>query len=408
MGKRADYNDGIWLLDNPVMDYSWGSTTAIAELLGRPADSGKPQAEMWIGAHPKASSRIRGTDPPLSLAELIRQHPEAVLGPAVARAFGRQLPFLLKVLAADQPLSIQVHPQAAQARSGYAAENKLGLDPDDPRRNYRDPNPKPECICALTPFWGLCGFRPLDQMTALLQTACPDLAGRLASFGHLAPAEAIRCFCGELLAMAPGRQERIIDAALAWEEQIPERRWMAVLAAHYPGDIGIVFPLLLNLFCLQPGQALYLPPGTIHAYLKGVGVEVMASSDNVIRAGLTAKHKDIPELLDVVDFRPGDLTLLAPRKVCETRAVYETPAPQFKLGLITVGADRDHVRTACHGCEILLCTEGRAWINAAGHGPVPLTRGDAALIGAASDAYVVSGRATVYHVEIPALPVPPV
>lgn len=401
MAKNADHANGIWLLDNPIMTYAWGSYTAIPELLNKPLDAGKPQAEMWIGAHPKASSLIRGTDPPLSLAELIRQFPDQILGKPGADAFGNQLPFLLKVLAAREPLSIQVHPDRAAARKGYETENRLGISLTQPERNFRDPNPKPECICALTPLWGLCGFRPLEQLAGLLKAACPALGPRLAEMGPASAENALRRFFAELLRMPTQRQRLLIDQALAWQGLEAESRWMAALARGYPGDIGILFPLLLNLFCLQPGQALFLAPGTLHAYLEGVGVEVMANSDNVIRAGLTPKHKDIETLLTVVDFSPSDVRVLDPVAVSQTEAHYITPAREFRLAVIRVAEKQDHACRRRGGCELLLCTRGQALIQSADRDGVVLAQGDAALIGDGVGGYTLSGDATVYTAAAP-------
>jgi len=394
-------NPDIWLLDNPIMAYSWGSTTAIAELLGQPPDPARPQAELWVGAHPKAPSTVRGTDPPLSLAELIRQRPEDILGPAVARTFGNQLPFLLKVLAASEPLSIQVHPKSDDARRGFEAENRSGLALSDPARNFRDPNHKPECLCALTPFWGLCGFRPLEAMAVLLNNACPSLFKRLERLAGGAEDQVIRRLFAELLHLPRDGQAELIHEALSWRDQGPERRWMEGLAQRYPGDVGVLSPLLLNLCRLEPGQALFLAPGTLHAYLEGVGVEVMANSDNVIRAGLTPKHRDIEALLDVVDFHPQLPEALSPVRVSTTEAVYLTPAREFRLGKIDVAPGLDHEGPKRQGCRVLLCLRGRAQIRCAGHEPVPLVQGESALIGAAIGGCTLCGQATVYTVDVP-------
>ena len=295
-----------------------------------------------MGAHPRGPSALEGGD---TLADLIARDPAAALGPDVAARFG-ELPFLFKVLAADRPLSLQAHPSEEQARAGFAAEEAAGIPRDAPNRSFRDDNHKPELIVALEPFEALCGFKPEAQAQDLLQRlGLADLAARQRSDGtrdlvqHL-----LRERDGDLAARAVERAGGFADE--------PACAWAVRLAAAYPGDPGVVVALLLNHVVLAPGEGLFLGAGNLHAYLRGVGLELMANSDNVLRGGLTPKHVDVDALLDVVDFRSRGVDPLRPAGDGPERT-YDTPAPEFRLSRI----DGPAMLTAT-GPEILLCTEG--------------------------------------------------
>ena len=283
-------------LRNTIQPYAWGSRTAIAGILGRPGTSAIPQAEMWMGAHPKAPSQVRTGDGWQPLDRLIKRYPDAILGRGAADRFGTRLPFLFKVLAAAQPLSIQAHPSRLQAEEGFARENRAGIRLDDPQRNYRDDHHKPELICALTEFWALCGFRPRQELLARLRQVCPEglaaLLGDLEQNGR--PAD-IRSIFTRLMTLGEKRRRALVDEVLvrAGRRQDEEDlwRWIARLGRRYPGDIGVLAPVLLNLVRLRPAEALFLPSGHLHAYLQGTGIELMANSDNVLRGGLTAQTR---------------------------------------------------------------------------------------------------------------------
>jgi mannose-6-phosphate isomerase len=349
-------------LDNPIQRYAWGSPTAIPSLLGKAPD-GSPQAELWLGAHPSAPSKVGG----VSLEALIAQAPGRLLGEASIAHFGPRLPFLLKVLAAAQPLSLQAHPSLAQARAGFADENARGVPLSAAHRNYKDPNHKPEILCALTTFHALCGFRRLDDTARLFDALGLDTArlrGGLRGYFEWVmtlPAE-------ERVALVKQVERACATAPAGWEH---ECGWALRLCRAYPGDVGVVGALLLNLVTLEPGQAIYLPAGNLHAYLEGVGVELMANSDNVLRGGLTPKHVDVPELLRVLDFTNGPVTVLAPQGAV---AVYSTPAPDFELSRLTVAGPVEVTR---RGPELLLVTGGPVRVN--GHA---LSRGQSCFLGA--------------------------
>lgn len=373
------------LLTNVIQHYAWGSKELIAKLRGQ-GPSEAPEAELWMGAHPLAPSRV-GTR---SLLELIEGSADATLGARVVKRYGRKLPYLLKLLAAAQPLSLQAHPTSAQAREGFERENTLGIPLTASHRNYKDPNHKPELICALTPFKALCGFRTVAESVSLFEAlGQPMLAARIKA--GLKPSFEWLMSLGKPEATA--LVEAIITACQAhagrWDLECAN-----AIALHklYPGDVGIVVALLLNLLELSPGEAIYLPAGNLHAYLGGLGVEVMANSDNVLRGGLTPKHVDVPELLKVLDFRAGPVSVLHP--VLEgAEEVYVTAAHEFRLSRFIL--DRRSAQPVRHGVEILVCTEGRVTV-----GSMELRAGDSVLIAANEGLYALSGKGVVYRVTV--------
>ncbi|AWW39264.1 mannose-6-phosphate isomerase [Streptomyces sp. AS58] len=378
-------------LDNTIRPYAWGSTTAIAGLLGV-EPSGEPQAEMWMGAHPGAPSRTdRGT-----LFELVEADPERELGPESVGRFGPTLPFLLKVLAAGAPLSLQVHPDLAQAKEGYEDEERRGVPVDAPHRNYKDANHKPELICALTEFDGLCGFRDPLRTAELLDGLGVDSLKPYVDLLHAHPEDAaLREVLTAVLTADPDEMARTVaETAAACARLGGEYAPYAGLAHHYPGDPGVIAALLLNHVRLQPGEALYLGAGVPHAYLDGLGVEIMANSDNVLRAGLTPKHIDVPELLRIVRFEAGDPGVLRPEAAPDGEEVYETPIDEFRLSrhvLAAGGAARDLTRATP---QILLCTAGT--VQAGEH---ELTPGRSVFVPAGEKAEV-SGAGTLFRATV--------
>ncbi|WP_369144558.1 mannose-6-phosphate isomerase, class I [Streptomyces sp. R44] len=315
-------------LVNTVRPYAWGSTTAIPELLGT-APTGEPQAEMWMGAHPGAPSRTdRG-----ALNELIASDPVRELGERAVEKFGPRLPFLLKLLAAGAPLSLQVHPDLEQAKAGYAAEEAAGIPIDAPHRTYKDPNHKPELICALTPFDGLCGFRAPVEAADLIAALGVDSLKPYVDLLHAHPEEAAlrEVLTALLTADREEMAHTVAEAAAAADRLGGDHAPFATLAHHFPGDPGVIAGMLLNRVRLQPGEALYLGAGVPHAYIEGLGVEIMANSDNVLRCGLTPKHVDVPELLRVVRFEPNEPAVLRPEASPSGEEVYETPIDEFRL-----------------------------------------------------------------------------
>ena len=370
-------------LSNVVQPYAWGSKLALAELRGDAGPSAGPEAELWMGAHPLAPSRVAATGE--SLLDRIASLPEQHLGRAVAEQYGGKLPFLLKVLAAATPLSLQAHPSLVQAAEGFAADEAAGIALDAPHRNYKDRNHKPELLCALGDFWALCGFRTVSQTLALFdELAVPALSFHLATLRQAPDAGGLKQLFSSLM-QAPASERRALAEATAQacraragqaSRFADEYSLGARLAELYPGDVGVVSALLLNLLCLKAGEAIYLPAGNLHAYLGGTGVEIMASSDNVLRGGLTPKHVNVPELLRVLDFEPLSVAPLAAKQLGREH-VYETPAREFRLSYFDL--DEAPLELEIAGPEIWLVTSGSA----------KLTSGDAALeLGRGRSAFV--------------------
>ncbi|MCE6999328.1 mannose-6-phosphate isomerase, class I [Saccharothrix sp. S26] len=357
------------LLHNAVRAYAWGSRTAIAELLGKEVPTPHPEAELWMGAHPGDPSRVVGPDgAEQSLLELLADDPDGQLGARHADRWGSRLPFLLKVLAADEPLSLQAHPSAEQAANGFAAEDAAGVPMDSPIRNYKDPSAKPELICALTEFHALAGFRDPARTVALLRSLdAPDFAPYVELLAAQPDAGGLRALFTTLITLPQTALDmllpQVLDACVLHVKEHGEFdlecRTVLELGEAYPGDAGVLAALLLNRIVLRPGEAIYLPAGNLHAYLHGTGVEILANSDNVLRCGLTPKHVDVPELLRVLDFGCGDMPVQTGVQTSPGLWSYRTPCPEFELSRIEVGPSV-HVRVDHSGPQILLCTRGRA------------------------------------------------
>ncbi|WP_031067714.1 mannose-6-phosphate isomerase, class I [Streptomyces sp. NRRL WC-3742] len=370
-------------LVNTVRPYAWGSLTALPELLGQ-EPTGEPQAELWMGAHPGDPSRVDRGEGPSRLDELIAADPQGELGAASVAKFGPTLPFLFKVLAAGIPLSIQAHPTLAQARAGFAAENALGIPLDAPERNYRDDNHKPELICALGEFEGLCGFRrPADAARLMAGLKVPGLAPVIELLGAEDESEALRGALVAVLTMDGEAASRIVRESVEalWRTD-PDGEYApyARIAKDFPEDRGVIVGLLLHHFRLRAGEALYLGAGVPHAYLSGACVELQANSDNVLRAGLTPKHIDVPQLLDVVVVEPCTPEILHPRPVDTTpgEELYPVPIDEFRLSRFTLDGTAYEIdgRTP----QILLCTEGTVDLTAPDGTALTLTRGASAYL----------------------------
>jgi mannose-6-phosphate isomerase len=356
-----------------------------------------------MGAHPLAPSRVAHSGQ--ALAELIDGSPEAQLGARVVEQFGPRLPFLLKVLAAASPLSLQAHPSQSQARAGFDADEAAGIPLDAPHRNYKDRNHKPELLCALGEFWALCGFREVAKTLALLdELAVPELEpyrGLLAEKPNQAGISST--FSGLMSEPAPRRSwlaQRTAQACRARLAQSSafahELDWALRIAELYPNDVGVVIALLLNLLRLDAGEAVYLPAGNLHAYLGGTGVEIMASSDNVLRGGLTPKHVNVPELLRVLDFRP--LTLEPLRPVLRGKEhVFVTPASEFELSFFDLEPAATSASVA--GPEIWLLISGHASLHSASQS-LALTPGRSAFVSADTGQLELSGSGRIFRAKV--------
>jgi mannose-6-phosphate isomerase len=398
---------GICLLKNTIQEYAWGSYTAIPELLGIDSPANTPQAELWMGAHPKAPSKVKCNGKWRSLLELIDKNSQDILGEKVAQKFKNRLPYLFKVLAAAKPLSIQAHPSLGQASEGFERENRLGIPLDAPDRNYKDDNHKPECICALTFFWALNGFRKIPDMISLIDKICPQgLKKDFDLFRQQPNSKGLKEFFKAMMVMDRTTQKEIINDAVKNADQLKDKnnayQWIIDLNEEYPSDIGVLSPTILNLICLEPGQAMFLPAGTLHAYLDGVGIELMANSDNVLRGGLTPKHVDVKELLNVLNFEERDVSLLKMEKTnpCEHR--YESYAEEFALSVITVKTDMNFYSPDKRCVDILLCTDGDAVVvDLAENNSVDIKKGMSILIPAVVKKYSINGDAVFYKAAVP-------
>jgi mannose-6-phosphate isomerase len=367
----------------------------IPELLGEPTPAHEPYAELWMGAHPDAPSVLADGTP---LDKAIEERPDVLLGDRVRERFGDRLPFLMKVLAAEQPLSLQAHPTNEQAEAGFAAEEAAGVPRDDPTRTFRDPFHKPELLLALTTFEALCGFRPVEEsLHCLAKLQVPELKPTIAALAR----GGLRAAIPQLLALSDGRRTELVTAvAQAAEgfvaahdpEFINTYRWAATLAGAYPGDPGVVISLLCNHLKLAPGEAVFLPAGNLHAYLSGAGVEVMASSDNVLRGGLTHKHVDLAALIEVLDFTDGRVPVLHP-VLGPGGLRYPVPVEEFDLTRCQVGGQSGTLTTA--GPQVLLCTEGSAVVSSDG-AEVMLEKGSSAFVPAGTPV-TARGPAVLYR-----------
>jgi mannose-6-phosphate isomerase len=379
-----------------IRTYAWGSRTAIAEFTGREVPTNHPEAELWLGAHPGDPAFLRTDSGEVSLLDTVRGDPDGQLGPAVRSRFGDALPFLMKVLAADEPLSLQAHPSSEQAVEGFEREERMGVPLNSPVRNYRDRSHKPELLVALEPFDALAGFRPPARTVEFLNAlSVSDLDPYVHLLAGQPDANGLRAlFTTWITAPQPALDvlvPAVLDGAISYlrsaaTEFGAEARAVLELGERYPNDAGVLAALLLNLLHLEPGQALYMPAGNLHSYLRGVGVEVMANSDNVLRGGLTPKHVDVPELLRVLDFTPASPeTLLSQVDREGFESTFTTPAAEFAVSVLELdGDDLGHeVDAPCRhdGPQILLCAEGSAVVRAKAD-TLALHRGAAAWVSA--------------------------
>lgn len=358
---------------NRIRANAWGSLTAIPELLGV-APTGEPQAELWMGAHPGAPSEVDRGSGARSLVELIAADPAGELGPDIAARFGPRLPFLLKVLAAEEPLSLQVHPDAVQARQGFAEEEARGVPIDAPHRNYRDSSHKPEMICALGDFEGLVGYREIAETLKLLDALdVPELAPFARALRNPDEEAALRAATTHVLMLPERLRTTVVDAVAAACRRLAANgspyaeacAAVAGLAERHPGDPGVAVALLLNHIRLREGEAVFLAAGMPHSYLHGVVVEILANSDNVLRCGLTDKHIDVGELLRIMAFRAGPVEILGPEPSAAHpgEEVYTTPVADFRLSRLPAGPGRGPHFLDTAGPQILLCVRGSATVR---------------------------------------------
>lgn len=407
-------------LRGKLQPYAWGSYTAIYDLLGVPR-TGQPAAELWFGTHPVAPAEIDLPDGPVPISE----------------ALGEELPFLLKVLAAEQALSIQVHPSSEQARVGFDREQAAGIPLQDPTRNYRDPHHKPELIVALTPFRALAGIREPSRTLAVVDALdIPALGQAFVPLVDHPDRQGVAAVLRGLLTLPAVQARELAEAVTARARQLalppaeaggePDKGGAQVAAdvaaaasligevsEGHPGDVGVVVALAMNDVTLQPGQGLFQPAQLLHAYVRGVGIEVMASSDNVLRGAFTAKHVDVDELMAIVDPTPTDAPVRDPevqRQADQTVQSWPVPVTDFALQEIaglsseTQGGVPDASAGSSSGQEIagpaivlavkrqveVRGEDGAAVVVEPGHGALVLP-GATAAVGGSGSAFVASG-----------------
>lgn len=401
----------MWQLEGMIQRYDWGSLEALPRFLGEPAD-GRPWAEVWYGAHALGPARLLGDG--RTLDEALAEESHRLLGDAVGRTFGGALPYLLKVIAPVSPLSLQVHPTREHARESFAAENAAGLPLESELRNYRDDNHKPEMLVALERFEALCGFRTPRRAAAILEGLDTPLTRRLHDLLVEHPTAhgmraAFRALVSPPMRPEPEHVAEVAQACRARYEagQSPSPRIdriVARLQEHFPGDGGVVAAMLLNPVTLHPGEALYVPVGTIHSYQSGLAVEIMAASDNVLRAGLTAKRVDTDEMLQCISVVAAPPVRVAPERLTEHTVAYYAPVDEFELSLTTLdaaaGSSRQRHRIPGTGPRILLGLEGEQLIETAS-GRCGLASGQALLVPSADGELRASGHGRFVQASVP-------
>ena len=390
----------IFKMKNKIQPYAWGSTDFIPNLLGS-VQTDQPQAEMWMGAHPKASSTIIDRENEITLLNFIEANKRELLGEKMGVQYGGRLPFLLKILSAAKPLSIQVHPNKKQAEMGFAKDNENKINLLAFNRRYKDDNHKPELICALTEFDAMCGFQPVEAIKERFENL-NVLADISQEFCHQPNSETFKKMFIKLMNLSTLEKSALVNDVLSKinnprsENEQLIFDWIYKLNEEYPGDIGVLSPLYLNVIRLQPGEALYLDAGVMHAYLKGTGIEIMANSDNVLRGGLTPKFIDLPELQKIIVFENKVI------KKVEIRAnaqedIYRTIASEFELSRINLKSSFSV--NSIDSPEIILCTKGSAKLIA--EQEIELKAGESVFIGFGCKEYNLLGTGEFFRAKVP-------
>lgn len=396
MSSSMPYSRCFFPMHNVIQTYAWGSRTSLNQLFDLPNPDQQPQAELWMGAHPNGCSLVELDQRTWRLSELIARDPAAFLSTDTANHFG-ELPYLFKVLAADKALSIQVHPSKTEAEAGFAKEQQAGIPLTAAERNYKDPNHKPELVYALTPYQAMNGFRSITQIIehfSALKIAA--IAPLLEALIERQTEAGLQKFFTDLLSLQGEEKEDALEDLLAHaQRKVAEPLFALIveLAHSYPNDIGLFAPLMLNVLTLQPGEAMYLDARTPHAYLKGTGLEIMANSDNVLRAGLTPKHMDIQELARCTHFveKPAQTLRLTPHIDGQAQH-YSVPVPDFKFTLY-LSAQQQLITT--NSAEILLPLDNEMTVSHANGDSVTLAKGQSLFIPAYVGQYTLRSQGRV-------------
>lgn len=382
-------------MTNVIQNYAWGSTTSVNQLFGIENPNGEPQAEVWMGAHPNGCSMVESQSTTTKLSELIGSDMNAFLSEKVAKRFG-ELPYLFKILAAEKALSIQVHPNKQQAEAGFAREEQQGIELSAANRNYKDPNHKPELVYALTSYQAMNGFRATEEIIAnFTRLDIAELATLLAGLVADQTAQGLSDFFSGLLSLQGEEKDKALAALLTYanNSQDPLLALIVELETQYPGDIGLFVPLTLNIITLEPGQAMFLDAETPHAYIKGTGLEIMANSDNVLRAGLTPKYMDIEELVACTIFeeKPFDTLLLEPN-VNDEVLEYPIPVEDFKFAIIPSSTART---IEIYSAEILLPLDGTMTLTHSNGQHCVIEKGQSVFIPAYAEHYTLESQGRV-------------
>lgn len=394
-------------------NYAWGSDSLIQEAFGF-GSLGEPLAEVWFGAHHLSPSHLLqpdGTaeDDPLSLEDWITANPEGTLGSAVVERFGPRLPYLVKFIAPKRPLSLQVHPAKSRAEVMFEAEELAGIALDAPERLYKDPNYKPEIIYALTKFEALAGFRVPRRIVEIFSDIDTELSTQIVSMLRSNPSpDGIRTVVDRLLSPRTAPNAAQVEAtvsamtdrlAAGVSPSVRVNRIVTGLSRLYPGDAGAVVAAMLNPVTLRPGEVLFIPPGGIHAYVSGLGIETMASSDNVLRAGLTEKHVDCQELLNSLDYVAAPPVRIAAEWVTDSTRVFYAPVDDFEFSITRL--ENAEMPLPGHGGRIIICVEGTATLRDSQTAAMELISGQAVFVRADKTPVYARGKGVVAQVDVP-------
>lgn len=384
--------------------YAWGSLTSIPDFLGQPCDD-EPFAELWFGAHPSAPSLLADGRP---LSEFLAEDPQRRLGQGALSVFGPRLPYLVKLIAPASPLSLQVHPSTAQATVGFLDEEAAGIPLGAPHRRFPDDNHKPEMLYALEPFEAVAGFRTARRALAVLagldSALASDILDDLRS--DLGPA-GIRAAFARLIDPTTRPTSEMVTATVAACEvrlaagaspSVRADSIVSTLGRAFPGDPGAVATLLMNPVSLRPGEVLFVPAGGVHCYLSGLAIEVMASSDNVLRAGLTTKHVDPSTVLDIVDWVAAPPVRIGSERVSADAEVFYAPVDDFALAVVT--AAPGPVAVPGRGPRLVMCIDGTVTASHLGES-LSLRRGQAAFVPPSDERVIVRGGGQLAQVTVP-------
>ncbi|WP_153448533.1 mannose-6-phosphate isomerase, class I [Vibrio algicola] len=381
------------LMKNVIQDYAWGSTTSIEQLFDMPNPSQGPQAEIWMGAHPNGCSQIEIDGALLNLDEVIKQDKVAILGQATTDTFN-ELPYLFKVLAAEKALSIQVHPSKQAAEIGFEKENQAGIDIKAANRNYKDPNHKPELVYALTPYQAMNGFKAYPAIIKPFENiGIAALEAEVATFKANQTQQGLTTFFEAILSLKGERKASALNALMVHVEKNASCKIAGLileLSKQYPGDVGLFAPLMLHVVTLQPGEAMFLDACTPHAYIKGTGLEIMANSDNVLRAGLTPKYMDVPELIanTICVPKPNDEILMTPRVEGNAKH-YPIPVADFNFSVYQGNSEIE-----CQSAEIIFAIDQDVILRHQSGVELCISKGQSAFIPLSAAQYQVDTNGT--------------